>query len=445
MEDIPKSIEEVKAATLVPNPMTINEEQTKLIGEFASTLYKYFSLEKKTSKEEKMYQHLKVKDIDTESLYLSFPVYQKWQACYGVNSFIEHIDRDREVFDFNYSTGQYCTPEFSEIEIKREKYKTCLSFGWIFFKYKGAGFAIQNIYRERDAASTLYFDKKDRAIASSIVSGIKEYMKEHNFLKGEKLKIVNGAFLEFLEYPKLDLNDVILDEKIKDEIFLNLVYPMNNEEICKKYSLPWKRGVLLGGEPGTGKTKLAKVLCNLVNTTVIWVTAESIRQPYEVKTVFEAARYLAPTLLIFEDIDFLGADREVSNNPILGELLNQMDGNSPNHGIFMLASSNRPGILDKALANRPGRFDAKIEIPKPNLRERMELSKLFSKNKVMYDGYNPEEIARITDGLTGAHLQEVFIYATMNSLRDGFDVIQKENLMKAISRCKENNTNILSR
>jgi hypothetical protein len=167
----------------------------------------------------------------------------------------------------------------------------------------------------------------------------------------------------------------------------------------------------------TGKTQVCKVLCNaLQNTTVLWATPKSLYSEDQIRKLFEAARYMKPALIIIEDIDFIGTSREFSQNPILGELLTQMDGNDPNDGVFVVATTNRKAILDDALANRPGRFDVILEFPLPHSKERRKLIDIFSKdvlfNKERNDAIN--EITEATNGLTGAQIKEIFVY---NSLK----------------------------
>jgi len=138
-----------------------------------------------------------------------------------------------------------------------------------------------------------------------------------------------------------------------------------------------------------------------------------------------------------EDIDFFGQDRAIERSPVIGELLNQLDGNAPNDGIFIMASSNRPGLLDKALANRPGRFDLKLEVKLPDLESRKQMVKLFSKGKILSRNINLDTLATQTGGFTGAHIQEVFVYAALDSLQKGYSSIKQKSLNKAVTRLKE--------
>jgi len=421
----------------------VSKRDVELVKELSIALASIFK-KKVDLLEDHLIEYTKSKGLSRNSMVFAVSLYQKWQACNAVFSFLRDKTTHQKICSFDYDCDKLGAPTYTQIEIKREVRKPVLVSGWFFFKYRGVGYGSHFDYGGKTAEFVLYYNKKHEVPAIGLINELRTYMQEHNIFKNERLKVTDGVVLEFLEYPKLSFDDIILEKKLKEEIFLNLVFPLNNEELCKEHKVPWRRGIILGGPPGTGKTMLAKVLCNTLKCTVIWVTTESITEPYDVKMVFEAARYLNPTLIVFEDIDFLGKDRELERNPVLGELLNQLDGNAPNHGIFVLASSNRPGLLDKALANRPGRFDVQLEINPPEINERRQLIHLFSKDKKLSPDWNPEDLVLKSNGLTGAHIQELFTYATLYSLQRGSKTITGESINKALVQFKEK-PNSLSR
>jgi len=381
---------------------------------------------------------LKCDPKDQESLDFSVACYQQREGCYATNKFLHKKADIRLVTDFTGDCCDYASPDYSNVEIKRNKRIPLLVEGYMFIYYKKVGMVVHFYFTGLHPNATFTFNKKDRSMAIELVEAIRTYMQEYNFLKGEKLKLTDGYWFSFLNYPKIGWDKLILPSALRDEILLNLIFPLNNEKLCKKHKIPWRRGLLLGGEPGTGKTKLAKVLCNLLDkVTVIWVTAESLREANHVKALFRAARYFKPTLLIMEDIDFFGADREIERSPIMGELLNQLDGNAPNDGVFVMASSNRPGLLDKALANRPGRFDVKLEVKLPDIGDRLKMLNLFAIGKQLGDDVDFTVLSSRTNGLTGAHIQEALVYATLDSLHKGVEKVQMSSIEKAIKRMKD--------
>ena len=173
----------------------------------------------------------------------------------------------------------------------------------------------------------------------------------------------------------------------------------------------------------TGKTLVAKALCNQINSTFIWVTADDVCQADDVSGIYEMARELSPTIVLFEDIDYIGKNRlgdekrSGSYDKITGELLNQMDGVDSNEGIITLASSNYPKALDKALRNRPGRFDIRVrfELPDEDLRGKM-LIKFFGKTNI--HAIDLKKIVKMTDGYTGAYIKELVLATIMLALED---------------------------
>jgi cell division protease FtsH len=124
--------------------------------------------------------------------------------------------------------------------------------------------------------------------------------------------------------------------------------------------------------------------------------------------------------------------------------LNQLDGNAPNNGIFVLASTNRPNLLDKALANRPGRFDIKLEVKLPDATDREKLVRLFSQDKTFDKDVSLQTIVSKTEGFTGAHIQEIFSYAALDSLKKGHPAIKQASLEKALERLRPKQTNVMS-
>jgi len=412
-----------------------SQDRIGLLRDLSKALMEVFT-RKKTLFDEMMEKYLR---DQVENLYkttFSVPTFQKWQACYAVQEYLKENAKTLRTVSFNCEAEKLSPPSYQEVEVKRNVHQPLLVFGWKFYKWKGIPVVSVSDYKGRTSETTFYVNKKNKHAVSDLISAIRFYMKDHNYFRGEKLKVVDGCLFEFLEYPKLSFDEIVLDPVFKEELTLNLLFPIKNEALCKEFSIPWRRGVLIGGEPGTGKTKLSKVLCNVLDCTVLWVSTESIGQAWEMKQVFEGARLLSPTLIIFEDVDFLGTDREIDRNPILGELLNQLDGNSPNYGIFVLASTNRPNLLDRALANRPGRFDLKLELTKPDLEARKKLIKLFIIGKTLDPSLNLERLAEDTQGLTGSHIQEVITYGMLDALHLNSRVLRNENLSKGLSSVK---------
>jgi ATP-dependent 26S proteasome regulatory subunit len=166
-----------------------------------------------------------------------------------------------------------------------------------------------------------------------------------------------------------------------------------------------KRGILFHSPPGTGKTSISLYLAGLLpNFTVCFVSGRRLLYPREVCAM---ARYLQPTMLVFEDIDLIAQERDHNGlATVLGELMNQIDGCEPNEQVLFIMNTNSMSRIEDAVRNRPGRVDQIIHIPLPGLGERQELLRYFGRDLALSDAVI-HRTAEATDGATPALLKEV--------------------------------------
>ena len=295
---------------------------------------------------------------------------------------------------------------FSSIEIAPGKMENRLVYGDYFVSCGDQRYIIHLEDSYPDAfrfkiAST----KTTVPDANTLSEEMIKYGEAHNFLKGQKID-PNCNFIKFNR--KFTWDDLILSDKIKTEIQMNLKNLIEYREIYRKNGLQVKRGLILAGEPGTGKTVLAKILCNQIDWTFVWVTSKNLENAKRVAQIVELCRDLSPAVLFLEDIDLFGGSRESNNNPmLLGELLNQLDGIEENTDIIVIGSTNNKDVLEKALVSRPGRFDKVIDFPLPEYEERLKMLKVFSNG--LLDDKLPclEKIAKEYKKKTGAQIREL--------------------------------------
>lgn len=195
--------------------------------------------------------------------------------------------------------------------------------------------------------------------------------------KGKTLSLM-GSGLKVIKTPPTTLSDIVLDTKLLTDIYNNTIYYLKNMESIQKAGLYARRGVLMSGPPGNGKTLTCRAIANEAptGTTTLWVTGASISHTSHISSLFNIARALAPVVVIFEDIDAIGRSRDFdggSTSPLLGEMLSQMDGLGETTGIVFLATTNYPDVVDSALKDRPRRFDRHYKIPLPDIDGRQEL------------------------------------------------------------------------
>ena len=241
---------------------------------------------------------------------------------------------------------------------------------------------------------------------------------------GDKGKVYDSETTK----SKMTFDDVAgLDEE-KHEM-IEIVDFLKNPERFNKMGAKIPRGVLLCGQPGTGKTLIAKAIAGEANVPFISMSGSEFIEMFaglgasRVRKLFEKAKKISPCIIFIDEIDAIGSRRnsnggaESENNQTLNQLLVEMDGFDTDETIIVLAATNRPEMLDKALL-RPGRFDRRITIGLPDLRGREAILKIHAKEKKFADDVNLKSIAEDTAGFTGADLanilNEAAIIATIN-------------------------------
>lgn len=341
-------------------------------------------------------------------------------CCLLMESLIPYMESQgfKFVGELNFdSNGNSIPPEKNPWIIKNKEVTFTIN-GFLYFekidgdKKDNMVFFCFTDFDRGGASITSYSTSVKRS--KDFTKGLKEFTRQNNCLRGIKLRDLNLISASF--------NEVEIDESYTWEnyYFTNDIIDIFNEEVfcflknVEKYNKEGitKRGIIIHGVPGTGKTTAGKILCNnLKETSVIWVTPEiltenSFRAVSSIKSLYKLADYLSPCILIFEDIDLISQDRDAGGDVLtLGTLMNVLDGINSIKNSVTIATTNRLESIEKALRNRPGRFDRIVEVPP--LTEELRL-KMF-KNRLQ-DWDVAEEIydnlIGQTQGWTGAEIQE---------------------------------------
>ena len=216
-------------------------------------------------------------------------------------------------------------------------------------------------------------------------------------------------------------DDLFLGAEIKARLQQEISEFFDRKEMYEKMDLPHRRGLLLHGAPGTGKTLLGKILASTIDDVVfVWITAADVRSPECVSALFQLARRCRRVILFFEDLDMYASKRTYDHASLpLGELLVQLDGMHSNDGILVIATTNDLDAIEPALKDRPSRFDRVIEFELASEPVRFaHLRHLLGKYGV--EAGPLEAMARRSEGFTGAQLQELAFRARLSAAnRDG--------------------------
>ncbi|MEO2153913.1 MAG: ATP-dependent zinc metalloprotease FtsH [Aquificota bacterium] len=248
------------------------------------------------------------------------------------------------------------------------------------------------------------------------------------------------------EKPQVTFKDVAGIDEVKEEVKEIIDYLKNPEKYRRLGGRPPK-GILLYGEPGVGKTLLAKAIAGEANVPFISVSGSDFVEMFvgvgaaRVRDLFETARKHAPCIIFIDELDALGRARGAGfvgggneeREQTLNQLLVEMDGFDSSSGIVVIGATNRPDILDRALL-RPGRFDRQIYVPKPDLKGRYEILKVHAKNKKLAPDVDLWLVAKATPGFTGADLENLLNEAALLAARKNKEAITMEEIEEAIDR-----------
>jgi transitional endoplasmic reticulum ATPase len=278
----------------------------------------------------------------------------------------------------------------------------------------------------------------------------------------EALKVVRPSAMRevLVEIPNTGWEDIGGLNKIKQDLQEAVEWPLKHPETFVRMGIRPSRGILLYGPPGTGKTLLAKAVAKEAEANFIQVKGPSLLSMWVGKSeegmrkIFERARQVAPCIIFFDEIDALAGKRGFDagtkvTERVLNQMLAEMDGLEDLNDVLVIGATNRPDMLDPGLL-RPGRFDKILLVGAPDEKGRLQILEIHTKKMPIGDasGKKPltpekreillEELAKKTEGYTGADLEAVAREAAMLSLRESIDskFVTEEHFFESLKKVK---------
>ncbi len=257
---------------------------------------------------------------------------------------------------------------------------------------------------------------------------------------------------------KVTFADVAGIEEAKEEV-QEIIAFLKDPQRFQKLGGKIPKGVMLVGPPGSGKTLLARAIAGEAGVPFFSISGSDFVEMFvgvgasRVRDLFEQAKKSSPCIIFIDEIDAVGRHRGAGlggghdeREQTLNQLLVELDGFDPNEGIIVLASTNRPDVLDPALL-RPGRFDRQVVVPHPDVKGRLEIIKVHIKKIPLDENVNMEVLARGTPGFSGADLANLINEAALNAARQSktkVEMVDFEDAKDKVMMGKERKSMILS-
>ncbi|AHG04300.1 ATPase AAA [Halobacterium sp. DL1] len=251
----------------------------------------------------------------------------------------------------------------------------------------------------------------------------------------------------FVEVPDVTWDQVGGLGETKERLRETIQWPLDYPEVFASMDLDSAKGVLLYGPPGTGKTLLAKAVANEANSNFISVKGPELLNKYVgesekgVREVFEKARSNAPTVVFFDEIDSIAGERGRGMSDsgvgerVVSQLLTELDGIEELEDVVVVATTNRPDLIDNALL-RPGRLDRHVHVPVPDEEARRAILKVHTRNKPLADDVDLDDLATRTDGYVGADIEALAREATMNATREFINSVDPEEAIESVDNVR---------
>jgi transitional endoplasmic reticulum ATPase len=265
----------------------------------------------------------------------------------------------------------------------------------------------------------------------------------------EALRGVDPSALReiFAEVPDVPWEDVGGLEETKERLRETIQWPLEYPQVFETLDMEAAKGVLLYGPPGTGKTLLAKAVANEAESNFISIKGPELLNKYVgesekgVREVFAKARENAPTVVFFDEIDSIAVERGRNTGDsgvgerVVSQLLTELDGLEELEDVVVIATTNRPDLIDSALL-RPGRLDRQVHVPVPDEEGRRKIFEVHTRDKPIADDVDLDWLATRTDGYVGADIEAVCREASMAASREFIGSVDPEEIDDSVGNVR---------
>jgi len=287
--------------------------------------------------------------------------------------------------------------------------------------------------------------KEDEPIPKELLEKLKVKREDFDYA----LRMVQPSAMRevLIEIPNVKWEDVGGLEEVKQSLREAVEWPLKDPESFKRVGIRPPKGILLYGPPGCGKTYIVRALANEAGVNFIAVKGPELLSKWvgeseeHVRDVFRRAKQVAPAIILFDEIDSLAPRRGLEvgtrvTEQVVSQLLTELSGIEEMQDVVVIATTNRPDILDPALL-RPGRFDRLIYVPSPDEKTRLEIFKIHTKNMPL-KGVDIKKLANETEGYSGADIEAVAREAALFALREDMKAkeVKQRHFDEALKKIK---------
>lgn len=330
--------------------------------------------------------------------------------------------------------------QFINVQLEGDKVLACVQLGLYLIRDGEEPLAaLVSGVREIGIGHTITVEVMalSRDTAERFLAELRNSMRKHSVHRGRVLSLSYDRFgeglrLSFARPPVVERDQIVLPEGVLARVERQTLRFSRHRDALRAAGRHLKRGVLLYGTPGTGKTLTALYLIGQMrDRTVIMVTG---LDPGTIAKACARARLLEPSTILLEDADVVAEERtrrELGCSPLLFELLNQVDAIPDDLDILILLTTNRPDVLEPALASRPGRIDLAIELPLPDAACRRHLFEFYARGLSLHISDLGRLVER-TEGVSPAFVRELLRKAALIAADEGGELVIEDRHMEEV-------------